>query len=94
MRKLLIGLFVLIFAIAFACVGFLYYIKPDQPLDLAYKKVPLKERALSMAKRVSTEMKLTEEDVANLAIKSLADNPQVEKDIRVTGARFSLERTD
>lgn len=91
MRKWIISLFVLVFALAFACVGFLYYIKPDQSLDLAYKEVPLNDRALSMAKRVSTEMKLTEEDVVNLATKSLAKDPQVEKDIRVTGAHFELE---
>jgi hypothetical protein len=91
MRKLLISLFVLVLLIAIAAVGALYYVKPDQVLNLEYKKVPLNERALDMVKRLSPQMILTEEDIVNLSKKSIADNPQVEKDIEVTGADFNLK---
>ncbi|QJD86750.1 hypothetical protein [Cohnella herbarum] len=91
MKKLFITLFVLVFLAAFAGVGALYYVKPDRNLDLSYEAVPLKDRALDMIRRVSPEMILTGEDISNLAIKSLADNPQVEKDVLVTGADFTLE---
>jgi hypothetical protein len=91
MRKLFIGLFVLVFLAVIAGVAALFYIKPDQNLDLAYEKVSLKERAIDMARRVSPELILTSEDLNNLSKKSLADNPQVEEDVRVTGANFTLE---
>lgn len=91
MKKLLIGLFVLVFLAVIAGVGALYYVKPDRSLNLSYEEVPLKERAIDMAKRRSLELILTDDDIANLAKKSLADNPLVEKDIVVTGAEFALE---
>jgi hypothetical protein len=91
MKKLFISLFVLAFLVVIAGVGALYYIKPDQNLNLMYEKVPLKERALDMARRLSPELILTSEDLNNLSKKSVADNPQVEKDVRVTGAHFTME---
>lgn len=91
MRKLLVTLFVLLVFIVIAGVGVLYYIKPDQSLDLTYEKVPLKDRAIDMARRMSPELILTSEDLNNLAIKSLANNPQVEENVQVTGANFELE---
>jgi hypothetical protein len=91
MKKIFIGLFVLTFLAVIAGVGALYYIKPDQDLDLMYQRVPLKERALDMARRLSPELILTGEDLNNLSKKSVADNPQVEKDVRITGANFTME---
>jgi hypothetical protein len=91
MKKLIICLFVLAFLAVIAGVGALYYIKPDQNLDLTYEKVPLKERALDMALRLSPELILTGKDINNLSKKSVADNPQVEKDVRVTGANFTMK---
>jgi hypothetical protein len=91
MKKGFIILFVLALLAVIAGVGALYYIKPDQNLDLAYEKVPLKERALDMVRRLSPELILTGEDLNNLAKKSVADNPQVEKDVTVTGANFTMK---
>jgi len=90
MKKLLIGLFVIVFLMVIAGAGALYYIRPDQSLDLAYRNVPLEDRALDMARRMSLELILTADDLNNLAKKSIADNPQVEQDVVVTGANFSL----
>ncbi|TFE23664.1 hypothetical protein [Cohnella luojiensis] len=91
MKKLFIGLFLFAFLIVIAGVGALYYVKPDQQLDLAYEQVPLEQRAISMVRRLSPEMILTSEDLNNLAKKSIAENPQVEKDVIVTGANFTLD---
>jgi hypothetical protein len=91
MKKLLISLFVLVLLVGIAGVGALYYIKPDQQLTLAYEEVNMKERALDMAKRMTPELILSGEDLNNLAKQSLAENPQVEDDIWVTGADFALE---
>jgi hypothetical protein len=90
MKKLLIGMFVIVFIAVIAGAGALYYVKPDRALDLSYEEVPLEDRALSMAKRLSLQMSLTAEDLNNLAKKSIADNPQVEEDVLVTGADFTL----
>ncbi len=91
MKKLLISLFVLVFLAVIAGVGALYYVKPDKTLGLAYDEVPLKDRAIDMAKRMSLELILTDDDLNNLAKKSLADNPSVENGIVVTGAEFALD---
>lgn len=90
MKKFLISVLIFISVAAIAVVGALYYIKPEQKLDLSYEKVALKDLAFDMARRQSTELILSGEDLNNLAKKSLANNPQVEKDILVTGANFSL----
>ncbi|WP_239616124.1 hypothetical protein [Cohnella mopanensis] len=91
MKKLFVSLFILVFIVVIAGVGALYYAKPDQSLNLAYEKVPLKDRAIDMVKRRSPDLLLTSEDLNNLAKKSVADNPQVEKDVVVTGADFVLQ---
>ncbi|WP_372662625.1 hypothetical protein [Cohnella sp.] len=91
MKKLFIILFVLLFVAVFSGVGVLYYIKPDQKLDLTYEKVTLKARAVDMARRLSPELILTGADLNNLAKQSLADHPQVERDVKVIGANFTLE---
>jgi hypothetical protein len=90
MRKWLLSFLVLVIVIVAAAVGAVYYIMPQTSLDLAYEKVSLSQRALDMAKRVSPELKLSERDVVNLAMKSLAEHPQVGEDIVITGARFNL----
>ncbi len=91
MKKLLIGLFVLVFLAVIAGVGAIYYVKPDKTLDLSYHEVPLKDRAINMARRMSLELILTDDDLQNLAKKSIVENPEVERDIVVTGAEFTLE---
>ncbi|RED64697.1 hypothetical protein [Cohnella lupini] len=90
MKKIVIGLLVVAILVIIAGVGGLYYIKPDKKLDLAYENIPMKDRAYDMLKNLTTELTLTEKDVINLAKKSLAENPRVEKDVTVTGADFDL----
>lgn len=91
MKKLLIGIVVLAFLAVLAGAAGLYYIKPERQLDLEYAEVPLEQRAIDMARRMSMELILTSDDIRNLAVKSIADNPLVEEGIRVTGADFKLE---
>jgi uncharacterized protein YneF (UPF0154 family) len=91
LKKLFICLFILVLLAVIAGVGALYYIKPDQNLNLVYKKPPLTQRALDMVMHLSPELILNEEDINNLSKQSIADNPQVEKDIVVTGANFTLQ---
>lgn len=91
MRKFFVTLFVLLVLGCIAVIGSLYYIKPDQELDLSYNRVPIDERAVDMVSRMSVAMILGEEDVNNLLKASLSKNPEVQKDVKVTGARFSVD---
>jgi len=90
MKKWLIGLFTLVFIVVVAGTLALYYIRPERDLTLAYAPVPLEERAVDMARRLSRELVLSSDDIENLAKRALADNPFVEKDVQVTGAEFSV----
>ncbi|KIL37520.1 hypothetical protein SD71_02490 [Cohnella kolymensis] len=91
MRKFFITLFVLLILGCIAAIGGLYYIKPDQQLDLSYNRVPIDKRAVDMVSRMSVAMILNEEDVNNLLKASLSRNPQVQQDVKVIGAKFSVD---
>lgn len=90
MRKFIIGLFVFIIVAVIAAVAGLYYIKPTEPLDLSYGKVPIRERALDMAKRMSLDLVVTEADVNSILKAELADDPLVQEGVEVKGAKFTL----
>ncbi|RUS46725.1 hypothetical protein [Cohnella sp. AR92] len=90
MRKWFIALFVLLILAAGAGIGAFFYVSPEEELNLRYDEVPLKSRAIEMAKRLSPELVLTEKDVNNLAKAQLADNPNYMKNIKITGVRFKL----
>ncbi|TJY40781.1 hypothetical protein E5161_16695 [Cohnella pontilimi] len=90
MKKLFIGLFLLLFFCVAGAVGTLYYIRPDIGLNLEHRPVPVKQRVLSMVERRSLELVLTEEDINNVIKESLSRNPRRSKDIEVQGAQFSL----
>lgn len=91
MKKFFVSLFVLLILGCIAVIGSLYYIKPDQELDLSYNSVPIEKRAVDMVNRMSVAMILKEEDVNNLLKASLSKDPQVQKDVKVTGAKFSVD---
>jgi hypothetical protein len=90
-KKLLITCVALVLLMAGAGGAAYLYIAPDEELDLIYAEVPLRDRLLEMAGRLSTELTLTEADVNNLAKASLARNPEVADDLEITGARFELK---
>lgn len=91
MRKLFAALLLLIVLAALAGAGGLYYIRPDPLLSLEHGTVSLKDKVLDMARRMSPDLRLTEEDVANLLKASLKQNPNPGMDVTVQGADFSLE---
>lgn len=91
MRKLILFLFVLLVIVGGSGVYGLYYIRPDPTLTLDYEPLSLKDKALDMAKRLSPELVLTEEDVNNLLKQALAEHPKQSPDVEVLGARFTLE---
>lgn len=90
MRKLILFLFVLLLLVGGLGVYGMYYIRPDPTLTLDYEPISLKDKALDMAKRLSPELVLTEEDVNNLLKQALAEHPKQSPDVEVLGARFTL----
>ncbi|GGD66834.1 hypothetical protein [Paenibacillus nasutitermitis] len=90
MKKLLIFLVVFLLLLGLGGAGALWYISPGQNLDMAYQKVPLVDRAVDMAKRMSTELILTEGDINNIAKQALSETPGYSGGIVVTGAKFQL----
>lgn len=91
MKKLTLTLFTLVLLLVLGAAGLIFYIAPDKGLNLIYEDVPVKDRALDMLKKRKLELVLNEGDVANLAKAAVAANPQVNEDVRVTGAAFELE---
>ncbi|MFC4810335.1 hypothetical protein [Paenibacillus sp. GCM10023250] len=86
---LMLGVFLVLIA-ALAGAG-LWYVKPQEKLDLAYQTVALKQRAIDMARNLSTTLTLSEADVDNIAKAYIASNPRYGPDVTVTGARFDIE---
>ncbi|MBO7745949.1 hypothetical protein I8J29_17210 [Paenibacillus sp. MWE-103] len=90
-KKGLLALGVLLLLIAALAGAGLWYVKPQEKLDLAYRTVPLEQRAIGMAKNLSTTLALSESDVDNIAKAYIASDPRYGPDVTVTGARFDIE---
>ncbi|MFB9328515.1 hypothetical protein ACFFSY_21490 [Paenibacillus aurantiacus] len=91
MRKLRLALLAIILILAAAAVAAYVYTGPREELDLSYQPVPLMERAVQMLRRQSLELVLTEDDLNNLARRTLSREPNIRPHVRVTGASFELE---
>ncbi|MFC5531515.1 hypothetical protein [Cohnella yongneupensis] len=90
MKKMFVGLVLFLILAIIAVVAGLFYIKPTEELDLTHRKVPIKERAIDMVKRTSLELIVTEADVNNLLKTKLSEDPIVQKNVEVTGAKFTV----
>ncbi|MBM7563258.1 hypothetical protein [Paenibacillus sacheonensis] len=91
LKKGLIGLAILLVLIVALGLAAIWYVQPSEELDLRYSPVPLEDRAVDMAKNLSTSMSLSEADVNNIAKAYIADNPQYGTNVTITGARFGFE---
>ncbi|AEI45128.1 hypothetical protein [Paenibacillus mucilaginosus] len=91
MRVLMKTIFLTGAVLVIAAALLLWFLRPQQPLDLAYTELPLREKALDMLRSRKLEVVLTEAEVNELLKKALAASPQVSGNVRITGARFYLE---
>ncbi|QHT61578.1 hypothetical protein GXP70_17455 [Paenibacillus lycopersici] len=91
MKKLIIVLGTLLLLIAVLGAAAAWYVKPAETLDLNYTPVPLEDRALDMARSLSTKLTLSEADVNNIGKAYIAANPQYGPNVTITGARFRFE---
>ncbi|WP_261381440.1 hypothetical protein [Paenibacillus cremeus] len=71
--------------------GLVWYVKPVQPLDLAYTELPLRDKLASMLVTRKLEITLTEAEVNQLLKKALAAHAQVRPDVTITGAKFAQQ---
>ena len=90
MKKAGIALIILLIVLGAAGFGALRYISPNEALDLRYDRVPLGQRAIDMARRLSLDLVLTEADINNYGKEALARQPDYRPDVRIDGARFHL----
>ncbi|MFC4101812.1 hypothetical protein [Paenibacillus xanthanilyticus] len=91
MKFIRLLLLALVFVLTAAALTVYLYAAPREELDLSYRPVPLMERAVEMLRRQSLELVLTEDDLNQLAKRSLALHPNVRPNVRITGAAFGLE---
>lgn len=90
MRTLLKLLLAFLVFVILLIVGLVWYIAPDEDLDLTYAEVPIQQKIVNMAKNLKLETAITEQEINDLAKKQLAAHPRIGQDIEVTGARFEL----
>ncbi|MFF2483144.1 hypothetical protein [Paenibacillus sp. NPDC058071] len=92
-KRLVITLVVLAALIAGGGLWLMSYVAPDEQLNLSYEPIDLKEKALSMVKRLSPELVLTESDINNLIKMQLrgGDSEGLPPDVRLDGVRFELD---
>jgi len=91
MKKWFITLLSVVLLVVLAALGAIWYVYPNEKLDFQHEALPLKERVIDMARRLSPELVLTEEDVNNLAKASLSVDPEYQPGVELTGAKFHFE---
>jgi len=91
MRKWFITLLTVVLLVVLAAGGAIWYVYPNEKLDFQHEALPLKERVIDMARRLSPELVLTEEDVNNLAKASLSEDTEYQPGVELTGAKFHFE---
>jgi hypothetical protein len=91
MRKFMMFVLVFLLVGCAGAIGAIYYIRPDPALSLDYAPVSFRAKALDMARSLTLEIELTEDEVNDLLKQVLARNPYIHPDLEVQGARFELE---
>jgi hypothetical protein len=100
-RRLLTAVVLIILLLGVAAWWLLSYIAPDEPLDMAYDSIDVKEKALDMIKRLKPELVLTEADIndlikmhleSKLASREAGESAmELANGIRLEGVAFELE---
>ncbi|MGG1633971.1 hypothetical protein [Paenibacillus sp. NRS-1760] len=101
LKRLLMSFIVILLLLGGALWWFLLYIAPDEPLDMSYAPIDVKEKALDMVKKMKLELVLTESDINHLIKMNMKDelaisrpestHQEIAKAIHLDGANFDLE---
>jgi hypothetical protein len=77
-----------------AGAALLWYVKPSEPLGLAYEPVSFRQKIAEMAKSLEFSIDLTEQELDDLMKQKLAERAQLSEKLRVTGARLEQNGTN
>ncbi|MDF2663588.1 MAG: hypothetical protein K0Q94_6379 [Paenibacillus sp.] len=86
-RSLFIILAVLVL-LAAAAGAAVWYAKPQEKLDLAYRPLSFVDKALDMLQNRKLEVRLNEQELNDLLKKKLSEQPQLRPNVTIEGARF------
>uniref|UniRef100_A0A4Y8Q6I5 Uncharacterized protein n=1 Tax=Paenibacillus athensensis TaxID=1967502 RepID=A0A4Y8Q6I5_9BACL len=89
-RKWIVLLGLLVLLLAAACGAAVWFVKPQQQLDLTYSELRLGDKLMDMLRALSLQVTLNERDINDLAKKQLAAQPQLPHGLLLEGARFEL----
>ncbi|MNZ58336.1 hypothetical protein D3C78_763420 [compost metagenome] len=103
-RRLMTALIIVILLLGGAAWWLLAYIAPDEPRDMAYTPIDLKEKALDVIRSMKPELVLTEDEI-NALIKmhmkekyaSVSEGEAslwLAEDVQLEGATFELEEDE
>jgi hypothetical protein len=91
-KRLLLFIFCLLIVIGGVVAWAVWYVRPAQPLDLAYRDVSLAAKFNEMVRNRQPAFELTEADINNLLKKQVGENPVLTADLRITGANFNVDK--
>jgi hypothetical protein len=91
MGKLLRGIALIIVLTALLAGGLVWYVQPQQTLDLAYTDLSVKNKLADMLATRKLEVELSESEVNNLLKKAIATQALSHRELEITGAQFALQ---
>ncbi|WP_409344616.1 hypothetical protein [Paenibacillus sp. MBLB4367] len=91
MRKALLTAGVLLLLAIVGIAAFLWYIRPEEKLDLSYRNLSVLDKIGEMVRKRELTVELSDEELGDLVRKAIAGKPQLSDSLRVTGARTEVE---
>lgn len=89
-KKWIVSLSLLAAVLAAACGAAVWFVKPQQQLDLTYRELRLGDKLMDMLRSLSLQVTLSEQDINDLAKKQLAAHRELPHGLLLEGARFEL----
>ncbi len=90
MRKIFALLGAVIIAAVLLCAGVLWYVRPEEKLDLSYSEVSLSGIWSGIGKTSPLKVRLTEREVNDLLKKYVSANRKLSERAEIAGVRFRL----
>ncbi|MEK8127762.1 hypothetical protein WMW72_07505 [Paenibacillus filicis] len=82
---------ILALLLAVGAAALLWLVRPKEQLDLAYRPLRLQDQVKEMLLNRKFEAVLSEAEIDSLIKKRLSSQPQIRPEVRITGARFTMQ---
>ncbi|WNQ12767.1 hypothetical protein MJA45_06965 [Paenibacillus aurantius] len=92
MKRLLLVLLVLVLAAAGLAAAAVWYVRPAESLDLAYREVDFNSKFKDLIRNRQFAVEITDSELENLLKKRLSENPNLAPGVTVTGARLERDK--